>query len=82
MADWISLAFGLCQSKFPSNCIGYNQTVFGSIGYAGPSAAGAFQAAIEAKRGGRGILVTGEGSLQLTPMCLADMLKLNLKPIM
>ena len=60
----------------------YNQTVFGSIGYAGPSAAGAFQAAKEAGRLGRGILVTGEGSLQLTPMCFADMLKLDHKPIM
>ena len=60
----------------------YNQTVFGSIGYAGPSSVGAFQAAKEASMLGRGILVTGEGSLQLTPMCLADLLKLDHKPIM
>lgn len=59
----------------------YNQTVFGSIGYAGPSSAGAFQAAKEAGKLKRGILVTGEGSLQLTPMCLADLLKLDHKPI-
>lgn len=59
----------------------YNQTIFGSIGYAGPSATGAFQAAKENGRLGRGILITGEGSLQLTPMCFADMLELELKPI-
>lgn len=59
----------------------YNQTVFGSIGYAGPSAAGAFQAGKESGKMKRGILITGEGSLQLTPMCFADMLKLDHKPI-
>lgn len=74
-------AFGLCASRYPSGCHGYNQTVFGSIGYAGPSSTGAFQAANESGKLGRGILVTGEGSLQLTPMCFADMLKLDLKPI-
>ena len=60
----------------------YNQTIFGSIGYAGPSATGAFQAARELGRLTRGIVITGEGSLQLTPMCFADMLKLELKPVM
>ncbi|KAK5119006.1 hypothetical protein LTR62_000217 [Meristemomyces frigidus] len=79
-------AFGLAASRYPKGAIGYNQTVFGSIGYAGPSAVGAFLAAHEAKNpnvppAGRGILVTGEGSLQLTPMCIADFLKLSLKPI-
>lgn len=74
-------AFGLCASRYPGGCHGYNQTVFGSIGYAGPSSTGAFQAAKEHGKLGRGILVTGEGSLQLTPMCFADMLKLDLKPI-
>lgn len=59
----------------------YNQTVFGSIGYAGPSSLGAFQAAKESGKLKRGVLITGEGSLQLTPMCFADMLRLNLKPI-
>ncbi|KAK3069618.1 Pyruvate decarboxylase 1 [Teratosphaeriaceae sp. CCFEE 6253] len=87
-------AFGLAATRYPRGCTGYNQTVFGSIGYAGPSFAGALQAAAEAKtatptitgsgnRGPvrRGILVTGEGSLQLTPMCFADLLKLDLRPL-
>ncbi|KAK3070663.1 Pyruvate decarboxylase 1 [Teratosphaeriaceae sp. CCFEE 6253] len=89
-------AFGLAATRYPRGCTGYNQTVFGSIGYAGPSFTGALQAAAEAKTattittttgsvsGGtvrRGILVTGEGSLQLTPMCFADLLKLDLRPL-
>lgn len=74
-------AFGAAATKLPKGCLMYNQTIFGSIGYAGPSAAGAFQAAKEAGRLKRGILITGEGSLQLTPMCFADMLKLDHKPI-
>ena len=76
----IITAFGSAASRLPKGCLMYNQTVFGSIGYAGPSAAGAFQAAKESGRLKRGILITGEGSLQLTPMCFADMLKLNLHP--
>lgn len=59
----------------------YNQTIWGSIGYATPSATGAFQAAKENGKYKRGILVTGEGSLQLTVQTFADMLKLDLKPI-
>ena len=55
--------------------------MYGSIGYAGPAAAGGFQAAKEAGKLGRGILITGEGSLQLTPMGFADMLKLEHHPI-
>ncbi|KAK4502139.1 hypothetical protein PRZ48_005562 [Zasmidium cellare] len=74
-------AFGAAATKLPAGCLMYNQTIFGSIGYAGGSAVGAFQAAKEAGRLKRGILITGEGSLQLTPMCFADMLKLDHKPI-
>ncbi|KAK5735678.1 hypothetical protein LTR17_008029 [Elasticomyces elasticus] len=74
-------AFGLTAVRFPKGAIGYNQTVFGSIGYAGPSFTGALKAATEAGTVNRGILITGEGSLQLTPMCFADLLKLDLKPL-
>jgi pyruvate decarboxylase len=59
----------------------YNQTVFGSIGYATGAAAGAFQAIRENKHYKRCILVTGEGSLHLTVQAFADMLKLGLNPI-
>ncbi|KAI6866572.1 pyruvate decarboxylase [Hortaea werneckii] len=74
-------AFGLSASKLPQGCNMYNQTVFGSIGYAGPSSAGAFQAAKDNGTYKRGILVTGEGSLQLTAQFFADSLKLDHKPI-
>ncbi|KAK3650675.1 Pyruvate decarboxylase 1 [Elasticomyces elasticus] len=74
-------AFGLAAVRFPKGATGYNQTVFGSIGYAGPSFTGALKAAKEAGIVKRGILITGEGSLQLTPMCFADLLKLDLKPL-
>ncbi|KAI7387565.1 pyruvate decarboxylase, partial [Hortaea werneckii] len=74
-------AFGLSATKLPLECCMYNQTVFGSIGYAGPSSAGAFQAAKDAGTFKRGILVTGEGSLQLTAQYFADSLKLDHKPI-
>ncbi|KAI7210258.1 pyruvate decarboxylase [Hortaea werneckii] len=74
-------AFGLSATKLPQGCYMYNQTVFGSIGYAGPSSAGAFQAAKDAGTFKRGILVTGEGSLQLTAQFFADSLKLDHKPI-
>lgn len=74
-------AFGLAAVKFPKGAYGYNQTVFGGIGYAGPSFTGSLNAATEAGTVNRGILVTGEGSLQLTPMCSADLLKLKFKPL-
>lgn len=60
----------------------FNQTVFGSIGYATGAATGAFTAIREAGEYKRCILITGEGSLQLTVQTFADMLKLKLNPIM
>jgi pyruvate decarboxylase len=59
----------------------YNQTVFGSIGYATGAAVGAFKAIRENNNYKRCILVTGEGSLHLTVQAFADMLKLGLNPI-
>jgi hypothetical protein len=67
----------------------YNQTVYGSIGYATGAALGAFKALREKKKktgnkhhhNNRCILVTGEGSLHLTVQAFADLLKLSLNPI-
>lgn len=59
----------------------YNQTIFGSIGYATGAAVGAFKAIREIGQYRRCILVTGEGSLHLTVQAFADMLKLGLNPI-
>jgi len=65
----------------------YNQTVYGSIGYATGAALGAFKALREGEKTenprlrNRCILVTGEGSLHLTVQAFADFLKLGLNPI-
>jgi pyruvate decarboxylase len=74
-------AFGLGCSKLPSGASMYNQTIFGSIGYATGAALGAFKAIRESGKYKRCILVTGEGSLHLTVQTFADLLKLGLNPI-
>jgi pyruvate decarboxylase len=53
----------------------YNQTVFGSIGFASGAAVGSFVAGRELGTIKRGILVTGEGSLQLTVQAFSDLLR-------
>jgi pyruvate decarboxylase len=74
--------FGIADSKLPKNTYLWNQTIFGSIGYATGAAVGAFSAIKEDTPFKRGVLVTGDGSLQLTAQAFADMLKWDLKPIM
>jgi pyruvate decarboxylase len=76
-------AFGLCDSRIPEGVMMFNQTVYGSIGYATGSIVGVGQAIKES--GGkwkRPVLVTGEGSMHLTIQAIADMLRFDLKPIM
>jgi pyruvate decarboxylase len=75
-------AFGLGASKLPENTFMFNQTIFGSIGYATGAALGSFMAAQETGKFKRGILVTGEGSLHLTAQAIADLLRYDVKPIM
>lgn len=74
-------AFGLGCSKLTRGASMYNQTVFGSIGYATGAAVGAFKAIRETGAFKRCILVTGEGSLHLTVQAFADFLKLGLRPV-
>jgi pyruvate decarboxylase len=61
--------------KHAKNVQMYNQTVFGSIGYATGAAVGSFVAGKELGTIKRGILVTGEGSLQLTVQAFSDLLR-------
>jgi len=61
--------------KHASDVQMFNQTVFGSIGYASGAAVGAFVAGKELGTIKRGILVTGEGSLQLTVQAFSDLLR-------
>jgi pyruvate decarboxylase len=53
----------------------FNQTVFGSIGFATGAAVGAFVAGKELGTIKRGILVTGEGSLQRTVQAFSDLIR-------
>ncbi|KAK2674427.1 Thiamine pyrophosphate enzyme, C-terminal TPP-binding [Fusarium oxysporum f. sp. vasinfectum] len=75
-------AFGLCDTKLPSGVMVFNQTVYGSIGYATGAIVGVGQAIKESEgKWKRPVLVTGEGSMHLTIQALADMLRWDLKPI-
>ncbi|KAH7188107.1 thiamine diphosphate-binding protein [Fusarium flagelliforme] len=75
-------AFGLCDTQLPSGVMMFNQTVFGSIGYATGAIVGVGQAIVESNgKWKRPVLVTGEGSMHLTVQALADMLRWDLKPI-
>ena len=60
----------------------YNQTIFGSIGFASGAAVGTFVAGKEDGSIKRNILVTGEGSLQLTVQAFSDMLRHEVNPTM
>ncbi|KAF5575143.1 pyruvate decarboxylase [Fusarium subglutinans] len=75
-------AFGLCDTKLPSGVMMFNQTVYGSIGYATGAIVGVGQAIKESQgKWKRPVLVTGEGSMHLTIQALADMLRWDLKPV-
>lgn len=68
---------GIAPMKFPHNVELQTQTLWGSIGWATPAALGACLA----KPKSRVILVTGEGSHQLTAMEVGNMLRRGIKPI-
>ncbi len=68
---------GVVQIKFPNNTELHTQTLWGSIGWATPAAFGA----CIANPNTRVILITGEGSHQLTAMEIGNMLRHNVKPV-
>ncbi|MFW0929761.1 MAG: thiamine pyrophosphate-dependent enzyme [Providencia rettgeri] len=70
-------SMGLCFALLPENAQVYNQTLWGSIGWATPAAFGAAIAAPQR----RVILVTGEGSHQLTVQEISQFARFGLKPI-
>ena len=82
VAETGTSAFGIADAKLPKGASMFNQTIFGSIGFATGAAVGAFQA-IKEQQGKykQGVLVTGEGSMHLTIQAFMDMLKLELNPI-
>jgi len=67
----------LSKILLPENCVYYNQTLWGSIGWATPAAFGAALAAPER----RVILVTGDGSHQMTANDIGVMGRYGVKPI-
>ncbi|KAK7724476.1 hypothetical protein SLS57_004231 [Botryosphaeria dothidea] len=70
--------FGLSDAVFPADLTYVTQIYYGSIGYALPACLGA--AVAKREKGGRGrvVLVTGDGSAQLTAQEVGTMVKLGL----
>jgi indolepyruvate decarboxylase len=69
--------FGLAFALLPKGARFYNQTLWGAIGYATPAAFGAAVAAPDR----RVVLITGEGSHQLTAQEISQFGRRGLKPI-
>lgn len=72
--------FGIWETRFPANVTAISQILWGSIGYATGAAQGA---ALAAKEMGirRTILITGDGSVQLTAQEISTMIRNKLSPI-
>lgn len=68
---------GFAPTRLPKNTEVNTQTLWGSIGWATPAAFGGQMAAKDR----RTILLTGEGSHQLTACEISNIMKNNLKPI-
>ncbi|ELZ5939374.1 alpha-keto acid decarboxylase family protein [Providencia stuartii] len=77
IAETGTASMGLGFALLPENAQFHNQTLWGSIGWATPAAFGA--AIAEPHR--RVILVTGEGSHQLTAQEVSQFARFGLKPI-
>lgn len=77
MAETGTSSMGLVSAKLPENAVFYNQTLWGSIGWATPAAFGAAMAAPDR----RVLLITGEGSHQLTVQEISQFGRFGLKPI-
>ncbi|CCH46209.1 pyruvate decarboxylase [Wickerhamomyces ciferrii] len=73
-------AFGIVQSRFPTNTTGISQVLWGSIGYSVGAALGAVAAAEEVDREKRVLLFVGDGSLQLTVQEISTMIRWGLTP--
>ncbi|EKG10330.1 Thiamine pyrophosphate enzyme TPP-binding protein [Macrophomina phaseolina MS6] len=74
--------FGLSDAEFPENLTYLTQIYYGSIGYALPACLGAAVAKKELGSEGRVVLVTGDGSLQLTAQEVGTMVKLGLENVL
>lgn len=77
MAETGTSSMGLVNAKLPENAVFFNQTLWGSIGWATPAAFGAALAAPDR----RVLLITGEGSHQLTVQEISQFSRFGLKPV-
>ncbi|KAI9715634.1 MAG: hypothetical protein M1828_000777 [Chrysothrix sp. TS-e1954] len=87
LADTGTAAFGFPDASFPENVTYICQTYYGSIGYCTPAALGVDMALREkhqldpSKPRGRTVLVTGDGSIQLTVQEVGTMIARGLQPM-
>ncbi|WP_454916786.1 alpha-keto acid decarboxylase family protein [Xanthobacter sediminis] len=77
VAETGTASMGLGFALLPEGASFHNQTLWGSIGWATPAAVGAAAAAPDR----RVVLVTGDGSHQLTVQELGQFARLGLKPV-
>lgn len=78
VAETGTVSMGLAFAKLPSGATFHNQTLWGSIGWATPAAVGA---AVAARDGRRVVLITGEGSHQLTAQEISQFGRYGLRPV-
>jgi len=77
IAETGTASLGLAFARMPAGATFHNQTLWGSIGWATPAAFGAAVAAPDR----RVVLITGEGSHQLTAQEIGQFGRLGLRPI-
>jgi indolepyruvate decarboxylase len=77
VAETGTASMGLGFTRMPKGATFHNQTLWGSIGWATPAAFGAAVAAPDT----RVVLVTGDGSHQLTAQEIGQFARLGLKPV-
>jgi indolepyruvate decarboxylase len=77
VAETGTVSMGLGMARMPAGATFQNQTLWGSIGWATPAAFGAAVAAADR----RVVLVTGEGSHQLTVQEIGQFGRFGIKPI-
>ena len=70
-------SMGMAFAKMPKGSTFHNQTLWGSIGWATPASFGAALAAPERRM----VLITGEGSHQLTVQEISQFYRFGLKPV-
>ncbi|MFG2961146.1 alpha-keto acid decarboxylase family protein [Streptomyces sp. NPDC048291] len=78
VAETGTASLGMAFAKLPHGAAFHNQTLWGSIGWATPAAVGAAHAA---KDDQRVVLLTGEGSHQLTAQEISQFGRYGLRPV-